>query len=268
MSTLGKFLRWAGGALTIAAASLATHAAPLTTQLGFLIDVSGSIGQTNFNIMRAGYATALAALPTDGSIEVTVVSFSSGTTDVVKPTIVTAATLPGIISKINTMNYDAGQTATAAGIDRITKLMTESANFNKKLDSMINISTDGEPNVPWWDPDGAAISAAQNAENKGIDALTAEYIGNGDVDFLRDLVFSPLKGPCNNCGTVLAAGSTPTDPMTSNPWVLRVNSYDDFPTAIKNKVAVVTGQVPEPGMLMLLAAGLVGLGFARRSRSA
>ena len=58
MSTLSTLLRRTGAALALAAASLASHAAP-TTQLGILIDASGSIGTTNFNTMRSGYAAAL-----------------------------------------------------------------------------------------------------------------------------------------------------------------------------------------------------------------
>ena len=263
MLNLSKILRQTGVALTLAAASLATFAAPLTTQLGFLIDASGSIGSSNFNTMRTGYASALAALPTDGSIELTVVTFASGTATVVAPTIVTAATLPTILAAINTMVYTGGGTATDAGINAIRGLMTGSGNFSRNLNSMLNIATDGVPNST-----SAAITAAVNAENAGIDALTAEAIGSFDSNFLRDLVFSPLNGPCNDCGTLLAVNATPPNPMTSNPWVLPVNSFDDFPTAIHAKIQASVGEVPEPGVLTLLALGLVGLGFARRNRSA
>ena len=263
MFTLSKILRNTCSALALAAASLATYAAPLTTQLGFLIDASGSIGSTNFNTMKSGYSAALAALPTDGSIELTVVTFASGTVTVVAPTIVTAATLPGILTSINNMGYTGGSTATDAGINAISGLMTGSANFNRNLNSMINIATDGVPNNT-----ATAITAAVNAENAGIDALTAEAIGSFDSSFLKSLVFSPLNGPCTNCGTLLTVNSTPPNPMTSNPWVLPVNSFDDFPTAINAKVQASVGQVPEPGILTLMALGLVGLGFARRNRSA
>lgn len=270
MLKLSKLLRHAATALAVATVSLATHAAvaPLTTQLGFLIDASGSIGSTNFNIMKTGYATALGALPQDGSIELTVVTFSTGTTTVVTPTVVTALTLPGILLAINAMAYSAGTTATAAGITAISGLMLGSGQYSSNLNSMINIATDGEPNVPTNNAQQAAINAAIAARAGGIDALTAEAIGTTiDATFLRDIVFSPLNGPCTLCGTLLADGSTPPNPMTSNPWVLRVNDFSDFPRAINAKVQA-SIDVPEPGVLMLLALGLVGLGYTRRNQSA
>ena len=192
MLKLSKLLRHAATALAVAAVSLATYAAPLTTQLGFLVDASGSIGVSNFNLMKTGYAMALGALPQNGSIELTVVTFSDTTTTVVPPTIVTAVTLPGIVAAINAMVYSAGLTATAAGINAISGLMLASGNYNSNLSSMINIATDGEPNVPNTNAQQAAITAATAARAGGIDALTAEAIGSTiDANFLRDIVFSP-----------------------------------------------------------------------------
>ncbi len=245
-------------------------AAPLTTQLGFLVDASGSIGSTNFATIQNGYATALAALPTDGSIEVTVYTFSSGTSQIVKPTVVTPLSLPGIVAAVQTMTYSAGTTATGAGITAIANAMTGSSLFNKGLNSIINMSTDGEANVGNPTPQAAALAAATAAKAAGIDALTAEFIGNDStgLDNTRDIVFSPLSGPCNNCGTVLADGSTPPNPMTNAPWVLKVNNFADFPVAINAKVQAIVNPTPEPGVLMLLSLGLVGLVIARRNKSA
>ncbi|MFN7726746.1 MAG: vWA domain-containing protein [Rubrivivax sp.] len=267
MSNLFHLLRRTGAALALATTALASHAAP-TTQLGFLIDASGSIGSTNFNTMRSGYAAALAALPTDGSIEVTVYTFSNSTVQVVAPTVVTAASLPGIVSSINGMGYTASTTATAAGITAISNAMLASSNYSAGLRSIINVATDGQPNDGSSNPSGNAITAATNARNNGIDALTAEAIGSFNSNFLLDLVFSPLTGPCDNCGVLLPDGSTPTNPMTSTPWVLQVNSFDDFPTAINAKVQAIVNDVPEPGALALSGLALLLVAVQRRRASA
>ena len=79
MLKLSKILRQTGVALTLAAASLATFAAPLTTQLGFLIDASGSIGSGNFTTMKNGYASALAALAPETWLALLMVSVSRST---------------------------------------------------------------------------------------------------------------------------------------------------------------------------------------------
>jgi uncharacterized protein YegL len=245
--------------VAIAGTSLATHAA-VTTQLGFLVDASGSIGTANFNIMRSGYAAAFAALPTDGTVEVTMLSFASSTVTVVAPTVVTVASLPGIIASVNAMVYTTGGTNTALGINQITAAMTGSSLFNRNLASMINLATDGSPN-----DQNAAIAAAVAAEAAGMDAMTAEAIGgnNTTAGAIADMVFSPIAGPCNDCGTLLADGTVPPNPMTSNPWVLRVTDFNDFPVALKAKIQA-SVQVPEPSALALVGIALLGLTLSRR----
>lgn len=264
MQKIFTAMRRFGAALAFAAASLSANAVP-TTQLGFLIDASGSIGASNFSTMRQGYAAALAALPVDGSIEVTVYTFATGTNQIVAPTVVTAATLPTIVAAINAMAYTAGSTNTAAGINVITAAMVGSANYATGLSSIINLATDGVPNSQ-----SATVTAATNSRNAGIDALTAEAIGSFNSAGLRDVVFSPVSGPCPACGVLLAAGSTPPNPMTTAPWILPVNSFDDFPVAISAKVQAIINPnpTPEPAALALVAIALVGAGAASRKRQA
>ena len=260
MSVISRFMRGALASLALATATFSASAA-VTTQLGFLVDASGSIGSTNFQTMRDGYAAALAGLPTDGSIEVTIYTFASGTTQVVAPTIVTGASLAGIISAVNAMAYPGNTTNTSAGIDAITRAMIGSTNYSAGLSSIINIATDGVP-----DSQAAALASAQASKAAGIDAMTAEALGASlDINFLKNLVFSPVTGPCAGCGVEVAS---PNNPMTNAPWILRVNDYQDFPVAINAKVQALVNRVPEPASVALVGLALGLVGVSRRSRKA
>lgn len=265
MSIISRFMRGALASLALATATFSASAAP-TTQLGFLIDASGSIGIANFNLMRNGYISALGALPQDGSIEVTIYTFSSSAAVLVAPLVVSsAADIATITAALNGFSYAGGGTNTADGIRSISGAMLASGNYNAGLRSIINLATDGVPNSQ---PD--AIAAAAAARLGGIDALTAEAVGAaGAAPSIAEMVFSPLCAVNAGCGVVLPDGSIPTDPMTSaNPWVLEINNFADFPVAINAKVQAIVNRVPEPGSVALVGLALGLVVVARRSRKA
>ena len=276
MASLEKgLIRFVLAAL-LSASGTGAHAAVIT-QLGFLVDGSGSISAADFNTMRTGYAAAFSGLPVDGSVELTLVQFGSttvGAGTAVTTTVINNLVIDSVaaralaVAQVTAMLQIGGATPMAAGIDAMRQELVTSANFSLGIASLINMATDGQPTFPA--PDSLArsltVSAAAAADAAGIDALTVEAIGTGvDLAFLRSIVFSPLGGA--GTGVVLPLNSTPPNPMTSRAWVLPVNSFDDFPTAIRNKVQAVVVSTPEPGSIALIALGLAAFGFSRRRRS-
>ena len=217
-------------------------------QLGFLIDDSGSIGSGNFSTMKSGIASAFNnVMPTDGSVEVSIVKFSTTAVTVVSPTVVdSAAALNSIVTAINGMGYTGGGTCMSCGINSLNTLVSGSNNYDPSFKQVYNIATDGVPNST-----SATITARNAAIALGLDEFDAEFIGSvgsSGYNFLLNSLVYPQPGH-------LAPPYTPG-------FVVPV-TFANFESAFTAKLGAITGNVPEPATLALLGIGLVGLGAMR-----
>ena len=255
------FLRQMMVAAAMAVSAVAS-AAPVT-QLGFALDGSGSVAGSDYNLLRTGLNAALAGLPVNGTVEITVVAYGSGVNTVVAPTVLTSASLLAIQTAITTHAKYGGGTASDAAIRQLTADMTGSANFSDPgTKSIINLATDGQPNSQ-----SATEAAAIAAADAGIDALSIEAIGSGvsSNSALNNMASIAFPGPA----TILAVNSTNIPNPIGGSWVVPVSDFSALAPVLAAKVqAAITPEepndVPEPGMLALMGLGIVGLLATRR----
>lgn len=262
MSFVRKLITAAAAVGALALASLPVKAA--VTQLGFMLDGSGSVTTANYNLLRGGLASALAALPVDGTVEITIVTYGTSVATVTAPTILTAGTLPTIQNAINTHGKAGGSTATDAAIRSLTALMTGSGVFSAAdTKSIMNLATDGVPNSQ-----ANAVAAAAAAFLAGIDAMGIEAIGSGVASQTALNNMAAIAFPTTV--TILPVNSTSIPNPVNGSFVVPVSDFSQLDAVLLAKVqASVTppNPAPEPGSIMLLAGALgVMAAISRRKR--
>lgn len=221
-------------------------------QLGFILDESGSIGSSNWNIIRQGLANAVDLIPIGGAdtYEVSVVSFGSNATVRHSNVLLDSIADRDLLSnQIETYNYNGGSTNFAAAFNAMRNVLNNTianADF-----SYVNFATDGQQNVG-----GTGVNERNQLIAAGVDNISIEGIGGGvDANDLRNNFCYPQ--PCD---------TTVPFNFPTQGFYIGVANAQAYADALQNKVRVVTGQVPEPGTVALLSVALLGMGMIRRRK--
>ena len=129
-----------------------TPSQAINLELALVIDGSGSISSTDFNLQKTAYVNAInAVLPTNGSVAVGVWQFSSGVSSVFTTTVISSladrALLTGTISAMSQLG---GNTAIGSGISAAATALLNNLIASDR--QVIDVSTDGFNKVG-TDPD-------------------------------------------------------------------------------------------------------------------
>lgn len=263
-----RFMKKLAAAVVAVGALIGAPVQAAITQLGFMLDASGSVSSSDYNLLRSGLANAIASLPVDGTVEITIVTYGSGVATVTSPTILTAATLPTIQNAINTHTKFGGGTATDAAINAMTALLTGSAVFSAPdTKSILNLATDGVPNSQ-----AATEAAALAAFAAGIDAMGIEAIGSGVSSASALNNMAAIAFP--DTVTILPVNSTNIPNPVNGSFVVPVSDFSQLDAVLLAKVQASVNPpppgVPEPGSIALVlgALGLMVRSVAKRSSGA
>ncbi len=240
-----------GLSMNLAMAPMAANADVI--QLGFILDESGSIGSSNWNIIRQGLANAVDLIPVGGAdtYEVSVVTFGTNATIRHSNVLIDSiAARDALSDAIETYSYTGGNTNFAAAFNAMRNVLGNT--IGTAAFSYVNFATDGQQNTG-----GTGVAERNQLIALGIDNISIEGIGSGvDAADLQNNFCYP--GPCDT--------TAPFDFPTQG-FYIGVANAQAYADALQTKIRVVTGQpIPEPGTIALLSVALLGMGIIRRRK--
>jgi hypothetical protein len=236
----------AAGVMALSAHQAAAETVDL--ELALLVDVSGSISTSEFNLQRQGYVNAFSSAAVYnkiqdgaiGSIAATLIYWSSEDQQVQSvgwTKISDQASSEAFAAAIGAAGRPfSGLTATGSAINFATPLFDNNGFDGTRL--VMDVSGDGEQN------DGSSTSAARDA------AAAAGITING----------LPIGGA--SLSSWYAANV-----VTADGFLVSANGFADFEAALNDKlIREIAPQIPLPAPALLLMSGLAGLGLLRNRR--
>ena len=232
------------------------------TQLALLVDGSGSVKSGDWNIMRTGLSMAVkdeTVFPHTGDVELTIVQFAGKTAVVddpygIEPIIITQSNADSVADDIANLVQRNGGTPLSCGFKRVADTLKASANYDPDDRQVINIVTDGMPNVDCsatpgvytgnsvsYDKGKASastwrqylINELEMTEDKdeidsvAVGILSGYYSSGPDTDWINESMIWPQPGCI----------APPFDAGLS--WVREVESWVDFYNATKEMFQVI-----------------------------
>ena len=240
------------GALSLlAGAASAQH---VNLELSLLVDVSGSVDTTEFNIQRQGYANAFSNpnffstnIGAGNSIAVNFVEWSGNgqQAQVVGWTVINDQASANAFAAAILAGARAfsGQTAVGQAITfGANSIMNNSITSDKQV---IDVSGDGSDNV-----NGAAFTA--NARNAalaaGIDQINGLAMTGDEAGLLAFYTNNVIGG--------------------TGSFVIEANSFAAFTAAVEQKISLEISQaIPLPGVAGMAGLGLAGIAIKRRRKA-
>ncbi len=260
--------------ITVTVSSYAYN--PKITQFALLLDGSGSINSSSWNLAIDGLVDAIGTetvFPRDGTVELTIIQFGVGSRGIcarleVGPVVVDNNNYATVKDQIKNLKYKQGKgwTATAAAIYYTADILAGSINFggfNPNHKQIITLVTDGNANVysepgeicgTIWNNKALGQTAAYNAriylENKLLmttdkDEFNVIAVDPGpnhdpiDKEWLCDDIVWPQ--PCYD-------GEPPPEedngwPPPGPGWYNYSKSFTEFQIAIKNHFIIMFSKI-------------------------
>ncbi len=236
------------GALAIAFGGLAAapaHAIPVSVELALLVDVSGSVSASEFNLQRSGYANAFLdagiqnSITNGGGVAATLIYWSSAAQQSIAvgwSLLTDAASATSFANAINAAGRPfSGGTNIDAAINFAAPLFDNNGFEGARL--VMDVSGDGASGVG---PTQAARDAAAAA---GI-VINGLPIGGAAIEAFYQ----------NN---VITAGG----------FLQPAADFADFDLAVRTKIGrEIVGAIPEPETYALMLLGLGAVGWVARRR--